>query len=158
MPPGLLASTGTAPGGFGIPGLTKTYEGVITNGGTSPVSVFVCHSWSDALEEEINVAFNVEFYQNQERWVSLLPGAFTENWCKPAPLSIVRGQIERVTLVPGASLTTGPIAVQAMAGLKLGDNLRFRIFLDQHHSRSVASLPFEIDEVPTDSTPSRILH
>jgi hypothetical protein len=63
-------------------------------------------------------------------------------------------------LWPGQGLSTDFVAIQAVGGLELGDQLRFRItpFLS-HADIAIATPPFTIDELPADSDAGvRIAH
>ena len=150
----LAASWKTTSGGIGIPGLTKTYEGSLTNRSILPVRVSVCDYVTDALGHGESVAYSVERWdQSSGKW-RFFWGIRSRDFCKPYPLGITSdSRIRTVWLWPGQSLSTDFVAIQAVDGLELGDRLRFTITPFRSHADiAVASPPFMIDERPTDSS------
>ncbi|HJZ95852.1 MAG TPA: hypothetical protein VKE70_05060 [Candidatus Solibacter sp.] len=148
-------------GSIGIPGITKTYEGELTNLGFFPVPVARCEYLDDTLTPGTMVAYRIERWnQSSARWDLVLDMNGPE-FCKPYPLGIVQARLTTKWLWPGQSLRTGDEATAARDGIEKGDSVRFALYLHTGDRNSAAhpTPKFLIDEAPTvDANALRVRH
>jgi hypothetical protein len=134
---------------IGIPGITKMYEALLKNEGTSPVKVRVCDAVDDGMHRHIYLAHTIERWDSESRRWKAFWQIPSQEFCRPYPTGIINGQIVDVSLDPGRSLSTGEIAIQAADNLQLGDRLRFVVFPYSDVEKAwVASPDFLVDERP----------
>jgi hypothetical protein len=134
---------------IGIPGISKMYEGRITNIGFLPVRVKRCDFLDDTLSAGAMVAYAVQRRDaTLGNWETVVE-IDKEIFCKPYPLGIVEAKLVDGWLWPGRSLGTGEEATAAR-GFKRGDIARFIIFTDApgDYGSALATPQFTIDEEP----------
>jgi len=147
-PIGLHADVITRHVSIGIPGISKMYEGVITNLGILPVRVTRCDFIDDTNSRGSMVAYSVERkVQRTNQWQAVLPFDASD-FCKPYPLGIAQATLNEVWLWPGQNVGTGEEATAASNSLKLGDSVRFLIHarLSPGTPRLIPTPEFLIDE------------
>jgi hypothetical protein len=67
----LTAGCKIAPGGIGIPGITKTYGVALVNTGLLPVRIAACDITTDAGEQGIELATSIDKWdRNSQRWAT----------------------------------------------------------------------------------------
>ena len=157
----LVADWKADPGGIGIPGLTKTYEAVLTNRSLLPVRVSVCDYTTDGMEHGKGVAYYAERWEQSSGEWRFFWGIPRQEFCKPHGDDILAGsRVREIWLWPHQSISTDFVAIQAVDGLRLNDRLRF-VIAPFHRTTGavVATAAFTVDERPSGSeTPFRILH
>ena len=155
---GMIAVTGVVlaalpPGGIGIPGLTKTYEAMLSSGSLLPMRVTVCDFVTDAFERGYSVAHSIERWDDGSGEWRLFWGIARQDFCRPYPLGITsESRVRSVWLWPGEAISTSFVAIQASDGLRLGDHLRFAIRPFRSFPEiTVVTDPFPVDERPAES-------
>jgi hypothetical protein len=147
---------------IGIPGITKMYEGTLTNYGFIPALVERCTYISDTATPGVMVAFNIEQWQPAKRqWILIMEFAKPE-LCSPMATSMGNTRWVRSFLWPGQTLSTEEEATGAR-GFRKGDTLRFAVVTDvtgKSKRRSSYTTPsFTLDEQRLDDgTGYRVRH
>lgn len=157
---GLRAETIVDHADMGIPGITKAYEGKLTNHGFWPVHVTRCDFIDDAMSPGTMLAYAVQRWNEaRKQWETVVQFSKAE-FCKPYPLGIVKAKIVNGWLWPGQSLRTGQEATAARDAFNIGDRARFVIFLKDagDYGTSMASPEFTIDEHLQTNIPLRVRH
>jgi hypothetical protein len=114
---------------IGIPGITKLYEGTLTNYGPLPTRVERCTYMSDTGSPGAMVAFNIEqWHVVKNEWVRVMEFAKPE-LCRPMVTSMGSTKWVRSWLWPGQTLSIEEEATAAR-GFRKGDTLRFAIVTD----------------------------
>jgi len=146
----------------GIAGVTKLYEGTLTNYGFLPLRVERCTYMSDTAEPGVMVAFNIEQWEpGKHEWTRAMEFAKPE-LCSPMVTSMGNTRWVHSWLWPGQMLATGEEATGAR-GFRKGDTLRFAIVTEvtgkSERRSSYPTPPFTLDEQSLDELPGyRIKH
>lgn len=161
-PIGLHADIEVHSGAIGIPGITKTYEAILTNYGMLPASIEKCSYTSDVSGIFTKVAYNIERWDaKQQVWIQAENFA-KPGFCSPFPFSTANTRWGHLWLRPGESLSTEEEATGARDSFKKGDRLRFVVVSevtnpDGGHSYPTAA--FTLDEqMVYDGVPYRVKH
>jgi hypothetical protein len=148
---GLHADLVVSKGDIGLEGITRLYEGRLTNYGLLPVKVTACDFTTHASAHETKVAYVVERWQgSQNKWKTVDYGEST--FCRPYPLGIIsEAHLSSVLLWPGQSIAMDKEATGARGGFQLGDYARLSVFLGKTGDwrKAFSTSAFHIDEVPT---------
>jgi hypothetical protein len=155
IPPRLSGEVEVTNADIGIPGITKMYEGTITNHGFLPVRVTRCDFIDDSMAPGTMVAYAVQRWnENLKRWDTVVDMSGPE-FCKPYPLGIIKARLVNGWLWPGQRLSTGEEATAARLGFSVGDAGRFVIFTG---TTGVTTESFAIDEHPQTDANLRVRH
>jgi len=146
----LHADTVTRNGSIGIPGVTKTYEGVLINFGPLPISINRCEFIDDTMSPGASVPYRIERWDSPSlKWEPLVDlGA--DAFCEPYPLSMIEAKWTSRWLWPGQTLSTGWEATAARTGIAAGDTAKFVLYLDRQGRgrREIETSNFLVDEEP----------
>lgn len=160
VPLGLHADIVVHNTSIGIPGITKLYEGTLTNFGFLPAQIERCTYLSDTNSPGELLAFNIEQRQpGKDEWTRRME--FAPELCSPMAGFGGNTRWLRSWLWPGQVLSTEEEATAAR-GFRNGDTLRFVIVIDVTGKSGRASYPtppFTLDEQAQDNvTGYRIRH
>jgi hypothetical protein len=129
---------------YGIPGITKVYEGELTNYGIAPVKVTACDFIDDTLSHGTQVGCTIQKWDiPASRWINIFKNDDSA-FCHPYPLGMVETHIITKRLWFGQSISAGEEATAARDVFAIGDKARFVVFAGNGLAFPTAA--FSIDE------------
>lgn len=141
---------------YGIDGITKVYEGKLTNYGIIPAKVTVCDFVDDTMSHGSVIGYAVEKWDGSAaRWESIVK-IDQSTFCHPYPLGMVETHIVVKRLWPGQTFSTGEEATAARDAFAVGDTARFVILAGQ--GLAFPTPAFSIDEHSKSGVPYRVRH
>jgi hypothetical protein len=163
IPIGLHADIEVHSGSTGIPGVTKTYEAILTNYGVLPASIEKCSYTSDISGIFTKLAYNIERWNSSRGAWETVETLASPDFCTPAPLRMANTRWDHLWLNPGQSLSTEEESTGARGSFRKGDKLRFVIVTEVSvpalNNASYPTQPFTLDEqVIDDGVPYKIRH
>jgi hypothetical protein len=147
---------------IGIPGITKMYEGALTNYGLLPALIETCRFMSDTADPGAMAAYNIERWDaSKHAWTGVMEFA-KPGLCTPV-LGMGSTHWSRSWLWPGQSVSTQEEATGARHAFNKGDTLRFVIVSNVtgtgKGNASYPTPPFTLDEQKLDDSPAyRVSH
>jgi len=131
---------------YGIPGITKVYEGKLTNYGIAPAKITGCDFIDDTLSHGTHVDYTIEKWSIPvSRWINIFKSDGSA-FCHPYPLGMVETHIIAKRLWFGQSISAGEEATAARTVFAIGDKARFVVFAGNGLAFPTAA--FSIDEHP----------